>query len=88
MSDDEFCQNCRFWDPKWKFKKEQRFEREPSATDLANPRMTTGLRKQSGKGLCRRYAPQASALTTAWTETESSDWCGDFQKMSGEAATH
>ena len=41
--------------------------------------MTRGLRKDSNKGLCRRYAPQASALTTVWMETKSSDWCGDFQ---------
>jgi len=85
MNDAKFCQNCQYWDPKWKFKKEQRFGREPNATDIANPRMTTGLRKQSDKGLCRRYAPQASALTTNWTETESGDWCGDFQ-MIAEAA--
>ncbi|NQV83718.1 MAG: hypothetical protein HQ494_07850 [Rhodospirillales bacterium] len=43
----------------------------------ANPRMTGALRKDSAKGLCRRYAPQASALTTVWMETKSSDWCGD-----------
>lgn len=41
--------------------------------------MTGGMRKQSDKGLCRRYAPQASALTTVWMETSNADWCGDHQ---------
>ncbi|HJP53999.1 MAG: hypothetical protein QF511_08750 [Rhodospirillales bacterium] len=38
------------------------------------------MRKVSEKGLCRRYAPQASALTTVWMETKSSDWCGDYAR--------
>ncbi|MDD9878123.1 MAG: hypothetical protein OXR84_11855 [Magnetovibrio sp.] len=79
MDDQDICQNCRFWDPLWKFKKEQRFHAGQSDLERTNPRMTRGLRKDSNKGLCRRYAPQASALTTVWMETKSSDWCGDFQ---------
>ena len=80
MNDQEICQNCRFWDPLWKFKKEQRFHGESSQLDRSNPRITRGLRKDSNKGLCRRYAPQASALTTVWMETKNSDWCGDYQR--------
>ena len=73
------CQNCRFWQPGWKFKKHQQYVSGASGLDAANPRMTSALRKDSAKGLCRRYAPQASALTTVWMETKSSDWCGDFE---------
>jgi hypothetical protein len=43
--------------------------------------MMGALRKDSDKGLCRRYAPQASALTTVWMETRSADWCGDFERI-------
>jgi len=37
--------------------------------------------KASPKGLCRRYAPQASALTTVWMETNNADWCGDHERI-------
>lgn len=74
----ESCQTCRFWQPGWKFKKQQQYESGAAGLDAANPRMTNALRKDSAKGLCRRYAPQASALTTVWMETKSSDWCGDY----------
>lgn len=77
----ESCQNCRYWHPSWKFKKQQRYESGAQDLDAANPRLTGGLRKESAKGLCRRYAPQASALTTVWMETKSSDWCGDFEPI-------
>lgn len=75
------CQNCRFWDPSWKFKKQQKYESAAAGLDAANPRMTSALRKDSMKGLCRRYAPQASALTTVWMETKSADWCGDYKRI-------
>jgi len=78
MAEQEICQTCRFWDPQWKFKKDQRYETQSTALDQSNPRVTRGLRKDSNKGLCRRYAPQASALTIGWMETRNSDWCGDF----------
>ncbi len=81
MHDQEICQTCRFWEPLWKFKKEQRYESEASAVDRSNPRLTRGFRKDSNKGLCRRYAPQASALTSVWMETKNSDWCGDHQPI-------
>ena len=29
MNENPVCQSCRFWDPKWKFKKERRYD--PSA---------------------------------------------------------
>ena len=48
---------------------------------LGSPRQTLGLRKESLKGLCRRYAPHASALTTVWMETKSADWCGDYDRI-------
>jgi hypothetical protein len=76
----ESCQNCRFWYPSWKFKKQQRYE-TAAAADAANPRVMSAFRKDSDKGLCRRYAPTASALTTVWMETRCYDWCGDFQRM-------
>jgi len=76
----EACQNCRYWHPSWKFKKQQQYETQAKELDAANPRMTASLRKDSSKGLCRRYAPQASALTTVWMETKSADWCGDFKR--------
>ena len=75
----ESCQNCRFWYPSWKFKKQQRYE--AGAADAANPRMMSAFRKDSDKGLCRRYAPRASALTTVWMETRSFDWCGDYERV-------
>ena len=58
----EGCQTCRFWLPSWKFKKQQRFATSTAALDAANPRNTSTLRSSSAKGLCRRYAPQASPL--------------------------
>ena len=75
------CLSCRFWDPKWKFKAEQRFNQDTTAVEASNPRLMEGLRKQSNKGLCRRYAPQTSPLTSVWMETKSSDWCGDHQPV-------
>lgn len=79
MQDIEICQNCRYWDPQWKFRKEKRQSTE-STLDVSNPRLTSGLRKNSPKGLCRRHAPRPSALTTVWMETRNADWCGDFQE--------
>jgi len=79
MDEQGYCQTCRFWDPLWKFKREQRFQKADPQLDISNPRSTSGLRKDSNKGLCRRYAPQASALTSVWMETKNSDWCGDYQ---------
>ncbi len=81
MADQEACMNCRFWNPNWKFKREQRYQQEGVALDQTNPRRTEGLRAKSSKGLCRRYAPQASALTTVWMETKPDDWCGDYEKI-------
>jgi len=78
------CQNCRYWHPSWKFKKQQRYESAAGGIETANPRMMSAFRKDSDKGLCRRYAPQASALTTVWMETRSADWCGDFQRIEGQ----
>ncbi len=74
----ETCQNCRFWDPQWKFRKEQKILSDGSKLNLSNPRMTENMRKNSPKGLCRRHAPHPSALTTVWMETQNADWCGDF----------
>jgi len=76
----EACQNCRFWMPSWLFKKQQRYASEAKTMDTANPRNTSGLRSSSAKGLCRRYAPQAGALTSVWMETKSEDWCGDYDR--------
>lgn len=84
MVDREACGNCRFWQPTWKFKKEQSYGHDKARLDLTNPRETGGLRKHSNKGLCRRYAPQASALTTVWMETGNSDWCGDHEPIRQE----
>lgn len=77
----ESCQNCKFWHPSWKFKKRQRYETASSELNAANPRATGTLRKSSAKGLCRRYAPTASALTTVWMETTNADWCGDYERI-------
>ena len=84
MVDQEACGNCRFWHPTWKFKKEQSYAQDNARLDVTNPRDTGGLRKRSNKGLCRRYAPQASALTTVWMETTNSDWCGDHERIRQE----
>jgi len=84
MSETNFCQDCRFWDPRWKFRKERSYHQGNTTAEIENPRVTSGLRKKSDKGLCRRYAPQASALTTVWMETAASDWCGDFQATDSE----
>ncbi len=83
MSNNECCQTCRFWCPQWRFKKQQRYGADTSL-EASNPRLTGGLRKDSNKGLCRRYAPQASALTTVWMETTSGDWCGDYDHTDDE----
>lgn len=84
MVDREMCGNCRFWHPTWKFRKEQSYAQGNARLDVTNPRDTGGLRKHSNKGLCRRYAPQASALTTVWMETSNSDWCGDHERIRQE----
>lgn len=84
MADDdvvESCQNCRFWNPSWKFKKQQHYESNAAELNAAKPRVTGGFRKDSAKGLCRRYAPTTSALTTVWMETKNSDWCGDYDRI-------
>ncbi len=75
------CQNCVFWHPSWLFKKQQRHDTADAELDAANPRAIGALRKNSAKGLCRRYAPQASALTTVWMETKGADWCGDYKRV-------
>ncbi len=80
VTDAEACGSCRYWHPGWKFKSHQRYHPEENRLDLTNPRSTESMRKISEKGLCRRYAPQASALTTVWMETKSSDWCGDYTR--------
>ena len=54
------CQNCRYWLPGWKFKQQQRYDSGAAELDAANPRATGRFRKSSPKGLCRRYAPQAT----------------------------
>lgn len=74
----ETCQNCRFWQPNWKFKKQSSLESKAASLDVAIPRNTSSLRSSTAKGLCRRYAPQTSSLTTVWMETKSEDWCGDY----------
>ena len=81
MNQNLSCQSCRFWDPKWKFKKEQRYHQDTTAVEASNPRLTEGLRRKSNKGLCRRYAPHTSALSSVWMETKSTDWCGDHQPL-------
>lgn len=78
MSESEICKNCKYWDPQWKFRKEQKIDKDGSTLDFSNPRLTSNLRKKSPKGLCRRHAPNPSALTTVWMETNNADWCGEF----------
>ena len=71
MADEEVvesCNNCRFWNPSWKYKRQQHNE-------------SGALRKESAKGLCRRYAPPSSALTTVWSATMGTDWCGDYERI-------
>ena len=75
------CQNCRYWLPGWKFKQQQRYDSGAVELDAANPRATGRFRKTSPKGQCRRYAPRASPLTTVWMETNSTDWCGDYERI-------
>ena len=88
MAQREACDNCRFWSPAWRFKKNV----GPPAsgaevTPLEVPRSGGFLpRKQADRGQCRRYAPRASALTTVWMETRSTDWCGDYQARPDEGA--
>ncbi len=81
MANDAGCLNCRYWHPAWKFKREQSYQSESTDLDMSNPRRTEGLRRRSRKGLCRRYAPQASSLTIGWMETKPNDWCGDYEPM-------
>ena len=81
MAEEEGCVNCRFWHPNWKFKASQRYATGDNTIDASNPRDTGSLRKRSTGGLCRRYAPQASALTTVWMETKAADWCGDYEQV-------
>lgn len=75
------CQNCRYWHPSWKFKQQQRYDSGAVELDSANLRATSRFRKASLKGQCRRHAPQASALTTVWMETNNTDWCGDYERI-------
>lgn len=75
MHDGEICETCRFWNPAWRFKRQA----EASLSDA-----TGSVAKRTDRGQCRRYAPRASALTTAWMETRSWDWCGDYQPRTAD----
>ena len=79
MDQQESCVDCRFWQPGWKFKREQKLI-ETQATPGQNKSNHQHANLQNADiGLCRRYAPQASPLTTKWMETHAIDWCGDFE---------
>ncbi len=79
MTDSEDCGNCRFWQPAWKFKKKSVFDSRKTAVELPEAQPADHLRKAAERGLCRRHAPRASALTTVWMETRSMDWCGEHE---------
>jgi hypothetical protein len=79
MSDQESCVICRFWQPSWKFKREQKLQEADAAPGRVGSRHAHANLQNADRGLCRRYAPQASPLATKWMETISSDWCGDYE---------
>lgn len=68
MDQSETCRFCRFWYPTSKVKQQVSSAEE---------------RKIAARGQCRRYAPQPSALTTAWMVTKSEEWCGEFRPTGG-----
>lgn len=80
MSDEQTCENCRFWNAAWRFKKQIGPDPHADTTPLDLPKAPAPLpRKKADRGQCRRYAPRASALTTVWMETRAWDWCGEFE---------
>lgn len=78
MTDSEQCGNCRFWHPSWKFKKKSMFDTRKTAVEMPQAQVVDPVKRSSERGLCRRHAPQASALTTVWMETRTTDWCGEY----------
>ena len=77
MKENEACNNCRFWHPAWRFKKGMLADNVRTPVEIPQQ----GIKRRAERGLCRRYAPHASALTTVWMETKSVDWCGDYDRM-------
>lgn len=81
----EFCRNCRFWRPPWKLR--HKSSRLSSAfSGIHDKRGPDGQIRAQEKGLCCRYAPQASALTSVWMETKAIDWCGDYERETEDSA--
>ena len=77
--DQDYCRNCRFWRPPWKLRyKSTKLGAALSGTQ--DRRGPDGHIRPQERGLCCRYAPTASALTTVWMETKAIDWCGDHQR--------
>ncbi len=76
--DKPHCRNCRFWRPPWK--RLQSPLKAVSAGAVTPDKLgPDGFVRPQEKGLCCRYAPTASALTTVWMETNAIDWCGDYE---------
>ncbi len=76
MKENQSCGNCRFWHAAWKFKRKTQPDGVRTPLDVP-----AAIKKNAERGLCRRYAPHASALTTVWMETKVIDWCGDYDQM-------
>lgn len=81
MKENQACGNCRFWHPVWKFKKKTRPDSIRTPVEIPESRSFDSIKRHAERGLCRRYAPQASALTTVWMETRVGGWCGDYEPM-------
>ncbi len=84
MDESETCGNCRYWHPAWKFKRKSRLGNARTPIEIPDLRQARTVKRSAERGLCRRYAPQASALTTVWMETMVWDWCGDYEAGGGE----
>ena len=48
MNENPACQSCRLWDPKWNFKKEQRYHQDTTAVEASNPRLGPAQKVQQG----------------------------------------
>ncbi len=78
MNNSENCGNCRFWLPSVRLKHKLIARSDAIASLRSKWKKDIGT---SDKGLCRRHAPFASALTTVWVKTRAEHWCGEYEPM-------
>lgn len=77
------CSNCKFWKPAWAFNCGLGIASSVTGKDPERGAVGAALRRKNlpSKGQCRRYAPKPGPLTSFWTTTQDSSWCGDHDPV-------